>query len=209
MTKRNKLIIIEEIFNAITHGIGTILGIVASIILLIVAAKNHNALKIISFSVFGFTLILMYLTSTLFHSLIFSRAKKVFAILDHSFIYLFIAGTYTPFILLGLKGNLRSYSLIAIWTITIVSIVITIFNIEKEKLSLIMYLSLGWFVIFVIKPLYQVLSIQGLIFLFIGGVFYTSGVLFYIRSKYAFNHFIWHLFVLGGSIFHFTAMFYL
>lgn len=207
MAKTKKMLIIEEIFNAITHGIGTLLGIAAYIILLVFAFKTHNTAKIISVGIFGFTLILMYLTSTLFHCFMFSKAKNIFELLDHSFIYLFIAGTYTPLIVIGLEGSFRYIALISIWIIAACATIITIFNINRQKLSLILYLSLGWFVIFFLKPLSKSLSMKEITFLFIGGILYSVGVIFFVRSKHSFNHLIWHLFVLGGSAFHFAAIF--
>lgn len=187
-----------------------ILGIVGLTMLLIFSAKDGNIKKMIGFSIFGATLILMYLISSLFHSLVYTRAKKVFRILDHSSIFLFIAGTYTPFTLVTIKSSLGLILLTVVWVVAIFGILFRIFYIDKMKISLVMYLSLGWIgVIVAIKPLFFNLPTRGFTLLLLGGIIYTVGILFYIWKRLRFHHGLWHLCVLGGSVCHFAAMFYI
>ncbi|MBI2613364.1 MAG: hemolysin III family protein [Candidatus Levybacteria bacterium] len=208
MVRHNNTSIIEEIFNAVTHGLGIVLSIVGWLILLNLAGENKN--KIIGFSAFGIVIIFSYLVSTLYHSLSFTKAQKVLRILDHSCIFLLIAGTYTPFMLVALKGQFGLTLLTLIWIITIVGIFLKIFYVHKfKKLSLILYIFMGWFAIIGIKPLLESLSINAIYLLTLGGILYTSGIIFYSLKQIYFNHAVWHLFVLGGSICHFFAMFYL
>lgn len=179
-------------------------------VLLIFSAKSGHIEKIVGFSIFGATLILMYLTSSLFHSLSYTRAKNVFRILDHSSIFLFIAGTYTPFTLVTLKGSLGWILLTAVWVMAICGMLFKIFHIDKLKLSLVLYLSLGWMgVVVAAKPLVSYLPATGFTLLISGGILYTVGILFYIWKRLRFHHGVWHLCVLGGSVCHFAAMFYI
>ena len=202
--------ILEEIINAIIHGLGVIFGIVGVAVLLIFSSKNGNIEKIVGLSIFGATLILMYLISTLFHCLSYTRAKRVFRILDHSSIFLFIAGTYSLFTLVTLKGSLGIILLTAVWMMAICGILFRIFYIDKLKLSLVMYLSLGWMgVVLAAKPLVSHLPARGFTLLLSGGIIYSVGILFYIWKRLRFHHGLWHLCVLGGSVCHFAAMFYI
>lgn len=202
--------ILEEIINAISHGLGVIFGIVGLPVLLIFSAKNGNIEKIVGFSIFGATLILMYLISSLFHSLSYTRAKRVFRILDHSSIFLFIAGTYTPFTLVTLKGSLGLILLAAVWVMAICGILFKIFHLDKLRLSLVLYLFMGWMgAVVATKPLVSYLPAFGFTLLISGGILYTVGILFYIRKRLRFHHGVWHLCVLGGSVCHFAAMFYI
>ena len=209
MQRRENHVVIEEVFNAVIHGVGAGFGIVGYIILLVTALKSNSSAKILSFSVFGVSLILMYLSSTLFHSLLFTRARNVFRLLDHSAIFLFIAGTYTPLVLLVLKGSLGLALIIFIWTMVICGVFFKIFCMNRSKISLVLYLFLGWIGVFMLKPLLLHLTVGGVLLLIVGGVLYTIGAVFYTWRKLIFNHGIWHLFVLGGSTCHFAAMFYL
>ena len=210
MTNTNYTSVPEEIINAVTHGIGAILGVVGLVILLIISVGSGQLEKTIGFSIFGATLIAMYLISTLFHSLSYTKAKRILRTLDHSSVFLFIAGTYTPFTLITLKGNLGWILLTIAWAMAICGIILKIFYIDKQKLSLILYLSLGWMgIVLATKPLISNLPATGFILLVSGGILYTIGTLFYTWKRLRFHHGIWHLCVLGGSIFHFATMFYI
>jgi len=202
--------ILEEIFNAITHGIGIILSAVGLVILLKLAEENYNSAKFIGFSVFGAVILFSYTLSTLYHSLIFTRARKIFKILDRSSIFLLIAGTYTPFLLVVLSGKVGLTLLSIIWVFAILGIVLNVFFVHKfKKLSLVFYLFMGWSILFGIKPLLGFLPINAVALLVLGGLSYTFGIVFYLFKNIPFNHAIWHIFVLCGSISHFFAMFYL
>lgn len=206
MKRINNTTIGEEIFNAVSHGIGSILALIALIILILISINNYSAIKFISFVIYGSTLFLMYLMSTLFHSLTFTKAHKVFKVLDHSSIYLFIAGSFTPFILLKIQNNSGYIFLFFIWLIAILGIVFKAIFINKSKFTVIIYLILGWLGVIPIKYLSPHISFHTIAFLGLGGVLYTLGTIFYSWKKLYFNHGYWHLFVLAGSIFHFVAV---
>jgi hemolysin III len=208
MVRKNYTSVIEEVFSAITHGIGAVLSIIGLITLLILAHNSGSLMKNIGFAVFGGAVTFAYLSSTLYHSLIFTRAKKVFKILDHSSIFLLIAGTYTPFILIAFKGQHGLILLSTIWLITVLGIVLkSCFPHKLERLFLVIYVLMGWLIVIEAKPLLEALSLQIVILLALGGIFYTSGVAFYLSKKIPFHHMIWHIFVLCGSILHFCALF--
>lgn len=210
MIRKDNASIVEEVFNIITHGLGLVLSIIGLIMLLNFENKNFSLEKIIGFSIFGSVIIFSYTISTLYHSLIFTKAKKVFKILDHSSIFLLIAGTYTPFLLIALRGKLGLTLLFLIWFFAILGIVLKVFFVYRfRKLSLVFYLFMGWFILFGIKPLLDFLPLGAIIFLALGGLFYTFGITFYLLKRFPFNHAVWHVFVLCGSFNHFFAMFYL
>jgi len=197
----------EEIANSITHGIGAALSIIALVLLVIFASKYGDVWRIVSFSIYGFTLFFLYLASTLYHSITNKRAKKFFRILDHSSIYLLIAGTYTPVTLISMRGP-WGWSLFGlIWIMAISGIIVKIFLIGRYKLvSVLLYLTMGWLIVFAFKPLLQMIPKGLVIWLLIGGILYTLGLMFYAFKKVPYFHFVWHLFVLGGSISHFLGM---
>lgn len=210
MVRANHTSVIEEIFNAITHGIGALMSIIGFIILLNLAIKSGSILKNIGFSVFGTAVTIAYLSSTLYHGFCFTKAKKVFKILDHSSIFLLIAGTYTPFILLAFKGQHGLILLSAIWFITISGIILKSCFVHKfEKIYVALYLLMSWLVIIEAKPLLNALPLATVVLLCAGGLFYTFGVTFYLFRKLPFHHAIWHIFVLCGSTLHFLALLYL
>lgn len=205
--KNKKLVLLEEIFNSITHGIGAMLSIFG-LILLIVMAQDATALKITGYLIFGISLILMYLFSTLYHSLTFTKAKKIFSVLDKSAIFLLIAGTYTPIAVVVLHGWIAVSLLLVIWGLAICGIVFNAVFIDRyKKFFLILYLLMGWICLCFVKPLLSILTLQEVWLLFAGGLFYTCGIIFYIMKKLPFNHTIWHLFVLGGSVAHFLIIY--
>jgi hemolysin III len=197
----------EEIANAITHGIGALLAIAALVVLVVLAAMKGTVWHVVSFSIFGTTLVLLYFASTLYHSLTFTRAKGLFHKFDHISIYLLIAGTYTPFCLTALRGWVGWTVLGIVWTCAIIGAVIKAISIgSKVRLSTILYVMMGWVILIAIKPLYEAVSFSGFIFLIAGGVSYTLGTIFFMRDQVKYNHSVWHLFVLGGSVLHFFSV---
>lgn len=205
-----KLVLLEEIANSITHGIGFIGAVVGLVLFILFQGKISDIWRIVGFSIFAGSLIFMYLMSTLSHSLIFTKARKVFAILDHSSIFLLIAGTYTYFLLTVLRG-VEGWSLLSIiWILSIIGIVLKAFFVDKLRLfSVFIYLFLGWLCIFVIRPMWQGVHLNIFLLLLIGGIFYSLGTVFYSLRKIPFAHSIWHVFVVAASACHFFAIYFL
>lgn len=201
----------EEIANSITHGLGAVLSTAALVILVVLASKRGDAWRIASFSIYGATLILLYLSSTLYHSFVNSKVKNFFRILDHLAIYLLIAGSYTPITLVSMRGAWGWTLFGLIWGMAIAGIIISIAL--KEKLKPVMVLSyvvMGLLIVVAFKPMLLILPQKMIFCLFIGGVFYLLGIIFYLWKRLPYHHPIWHLFVLGGSISHFFGiLFYL
>lgn len=199
----------EEIANSISHGIGCIFGIVGLILLLSQAMEaNAGALTITSYSLYGGSMILLFLASTLYHAIRSPRAKFWLKKLDHCAIYLLIAGTYTPFLLVGLKSPLAHSLMVVIWSLALAGIVFKLVFIHRFKvLSLVTYLLMGWLSVIVIYQLTLKLASGGVWLLAAGGIIYTLGVIFYVAKRIPYNHAIWHGFVLGGSICHFLAIY--
>lgn len=197
----------EEIANSITHGIGVGLSIAALVILVVFAARISDVWKVVSFSIYGATMIALFMASTLYHAFPQPRVKKFFHILDHSSIFLLIAGTYTPITIGTMRGGWGWTMFGIIWGLTLVGICLKIFAMSKLKwVSTIVYLAMGWLIIIAIKPLMSVVSKTVLMWMAIGGLCYSLGVIFYIAKKLPYHHAIWHLFVLGGAISHFFGM---
>ena len=200
----------EEIAHSITHGIGALLSIAGLVIMVSFASLNGDAWHVVSSSIYGATLIILYSASTLYHAITHPRAKSFLQLLDHAAIYLLIAGTYTPFLLVSLRGA-WGWSLFAvIWSIAITGMVLEFVDARRfQKYSLWLYLGLGWIVLLAIKPMLLQVEVGGLILLLLGGLSYSLGVIFYVREQMAYHHAIWHLFVLAGSVFHFfSVLFY-
>ncbi|HET9486208.1 MAG TPA: hemolysin III family protein [Chryseosolibacter sp.] len=203
MTGEVKLRLGEEIANAITHGIGAALAI-AGFVVLILFSEGH---EILSYSIYGVALVMLYLASTLYHSLVFTRVGKLFRKFDHMAIFLLIAGTYTPFCLHVLHGWLSWVLLGTVWLLATAGIVLkAMFTGRFEWLSTAIYILTGWLVIFAIKPIYQSLPLQSFVLLIAGGLAYTIGTAFYVKSKIPYFHMVWHLWVLAGSILHFFSI---
>lgn len=196
-----------ERFNSISHLIGTIAAVIGFFVLMYIAVKQGDPWKLASFSIYGVTLIVLYLFSTLYHSFK-GRWKKIFQKFDHIAIYLLIAGTYTPFTLVTLPDSLGWTFFAVIWGLAMIGIVIDLLPQKGHRiLPLVIYLLMGWLVMLVIEPLTQNLPSLGFEFLIAGGMFYTMGVLFYVLdSKHKLAHGIWHLFVLAGSVSHFITV---
>jgi len=197
----------EETANSITHGLGILLSIAALTILTTFAVKLGNFWHIISCSIYGTTLILLYTSSTLYHSVQEPRKKQICRILDHSAIFILIAGTYTPFTLVNLRGP-WGWSLFGlIWGLAILGIIVsTVSRCRCKAVSLILYVGMGWAIIVATKPLLDSVQTGGLAFLLTGGLFYTSGLAFYAWKRLRYHHALWHVMVLLGSIFHFFAV---
>lgn len=195
----------EEIANSVSHGVG-FLAAVATIPILIVGALNDGAAAVVGATIFGTTMALLYLTSALYHALAPNRAKRVFQVLDHSAIYLLIAGTYTPFTLGVLRGGWGWSLFGVIWGLAAIGILLkSLRGIRFPRLSTAVYLMMGWLVLIAAKPLVEHVPAWGLFWLAAGGVAYTAGVAFYAsRMRYA--HFVWHLFVLAGTACHVVAV---
>jgi len=198
----------EETLNVITHAIGFVLSIAALVLLLVSAAKYGTAKHITSFAIFGSSLIVLYAASTLYHYAKNPKIRHKLNILDHSAIYVLIAGTYTPFCLLVLKGWVGWTIFGVSWGLALIGIIFKIFYIGKyDKISTIAYVLMGWVIVFAIKPLIESFPTAGLIWLFAGGLAYSIGAFFYSYKGVRFNHAIFHVFVLLGSFCHFMAVF--
>lgn len=197
----------EEKLNAVTHGAGAVLAGVGLVFLLWLAYQYGTVWHVISFAVYGSTLFLMYLMSTLYHSFRKEKLKNLFKIFDHSSIYLLIAGTYTPFALIVLHGWLGWTVFGVIWGLALIGVVLSIFFVHRfRKLSTLCYVLMGWLIVFCIQPLMERFDGAGMMLLALGGAFYSIGAIFYLVKKLPYNHVIWHLFVLAGSAFHFVAI---
>lgn len=199
----------EELWNAITHGVGFLLSIPALVMLIIAGVKHGSATAIVSFTIFGVSMVVLFLMSTLLHSMPV-KLKKLFSVFDHSAIYILIAGTYTPFLLVTIKGALGWSLFGVIWGLAILGILFKVFFIHKyEAVSLVFYIVMGWLIVSAIKPLYVNLPTEGFVLLIIGGILYTFGSIFYAWRKIPFNHAIWHIFVIAGSAsMFFSVLFY-
>ena len=198
---------VEERLNGLTHGLGAVFSVIGLVVLIFQAVKTGDIWYIISFSVYGVSLVSMYLSSTLYHSIDDPVRKVVLQKLDHSAIFLLIAGTYTPFLLVNLRGAL-GWSLFGIvWGITMIGLILKFRMISRWKgISVGLYLGMGWLAVFAGKELVRQLDSTSLILLIIGGLCYTIGVVFYLWRRLPYNHAIWHLFVLGGSVTHYFSI---
>ena len=198
----------EEIANSITHGVGALLSLLGAALLLYRAVQGDGtSLHIASFAIYGTSLFLLHLSSTLYHAIHHPGAKKVFWVFDHCSIYLLIAGTYTPFLLLSLWGRWGTTLLATIWGLTIIGIVFkSVFVGRLRKTSVGLYIVMGWLIVVAARELWLKVPHEALIYLAGGGLFYTVGVAFYGWKRLPFHHAIWHLFVLGGSACHYLAI---
>ncbi|WPP39891.1 hemolysin III family protein [Paenibacillus hunanensis] len=201
----------EEVANAITHGIGAALSAAALVILIVFASLKGTPWHIVSFTVYGVTMLLLYSCSTLVHSFRDGKVKDLFEIFDHSAIYLFIAGTYTPFMLLAVKGPLGWSIFGTVWGIAILGCAFKAFFAKRFLfMSTLFYLLMGWLIVLAWAPLTAAIATGGIVLLVAGGLMYTLGTVFYVWRGFPFHHAVWHLFVLAGSVLHFFAvLFYL
>ena len=200
---------IEEKININSHAIGFILSLIASVLLVTHASLHGNVWHVVSFSIFGASLIILYIASTFYHSARKPELRSRLRIIDHASIYVLIAGTYTPFTLVTLKGPI-GWSIFGItWGMALTGIILKLFFTGKYKLiSTLMYILMGWIIIFVIKPVMNNLSLEGLLWLVAGGLAYTIGAILYSIKNIKFNHAIFHVFVLIGSVCHFVSVFF-
>lgn len=197
----------DEIANALTHGLGAVAALAGSAVLITLAAIYGDGWQLGASIVFGLSLLLLYTASTLYHAIQHPIAKGRLKVFDHCAIYLLIAGTYTPFTLIGLRGPWGWGLFAAIWTLALAGVVFKLFYTGRFKLlSTIIYIAMGWLVIVAIKPMLSALDAATLAWLFAGGLFYTLGTYFYHRESIPYSHAIWHLFVIGGSVCHFVAV---
>lgn len=207
----------EELANTLSHGLGALLSIAALILLLSYSVSNtgvsysinNTAMRIISFSIYGTSLLSLFLASTFYHGASNARVKQVFKLLDHCAIYLLIAGTYTPLLLLSMQGPLGYSMMAVIWTIALGGILFKVkLGHKYKKISLATYLGMGFISFAIVGELHKVLPSEALTLLATGGLVYVLGVFFYVQKKIPFNHAIWHLFVLGGAACHFLMIYW-
>lgn len=197
----------EEIANAVTHGIGTVLGIVGLAVIVARATLTGDATLIVGVSIFGATLILLYGASTVYHSVPIPAARPVLKAIDHSAIYLLIAGTYTPFTLSALPGAWGWSLFGVVWGLALIGVIFKIFTAGRfQFLSLALYLGMGWVAVVATKPFLEVVPTGGVVLVVLGGLAYSLGVIFYVWNRLPYNHAVWHLFVLAGSVLHYFAV---
>jgi len=197
----------EEIANSVSHGVGLLAAVATAPVLVLSAVQHDGAARIVGASVFAATMVLLYLTSTLYHALPRNRAKRVFQVLDHAAIFLMIAGTYTPFTLGVLRGTWGWTLFGLVWGLALAGVVLTaVGGVRYPKLSTCLYLAMGWLILVAVKPLWLGVPSWGLFWLLAGGIAYTVGVVFYAAKRVRFSHFVWHLFVITGTACHFIAV---
>lgn len=200
-----------EMANAISHGLGIFLGIIFLLMLIIPSVKSGNVLKVVAFSIYGGCFIFLFLMSTIYHAVQREKIKKILRIFDHVSIYYFIAGSFTPVILLLTRGRFRLFFIILIWAIALFGTVFKITtykNYDKLKtISVIIYIAMGWLSVFLIKPIVTNTTWKFMFLLVLGGLVYTGGTYFYKSKRFKYSHVIWHFFVLGASIIHFIAFY--
>ncbi len=207
MNKR-KYTLGEEIFSAVTHGVGAALGIVALVTMVVRAATRGDAYAVVSAAIFGASLVILYTMSTLYHALANEKAKKVFRIFDHATIFLLISGTYTPYLLVSMRGQTGWILFFVLWGLAAVGITFDSIMLDKfRKIEMLLYVGMGWCILVASGTLIASLAKGGLILLFTGGIFYTVGIIFYALKKIRYMHSIWHFFVLAGSIFHYFSVY--
>lgn len=197
----------EEIFSSVSHGVGACLSIAGTVVLLVFSVIYGNALAVVSLAIYGASLIILYTMSTLYHSFTNERVKHFFQIMDHNTIFLLIAGTYTP-ITLYILGGVTGWILFSVvWVASIIGITLNSINMEKAKIpSLVCYIATGWVIIFAIKPLIAKVPFLSALFLVLGGVIYTVGIVFYVIKKVKYFHPVWHIFTILGSAFHYFSI---
>lgn len=196
----------EEIFNSVSHGVGVALACVGFGILIVLSALYGDAWAVSSSIVYSFSLFALYLASTLYHACPNRRVKGILQVLDHCSIFLLIAGTYTPYTLITLRGALGWTLFGVVWGAAIVGVVLNAIDVQKySRISMVCYVAMGWVVVLAIRPLMAALAWNGLVLLALGGVFYTVGIVFYVIRR-SYMHSIWHLFVLAGSVCHYLSI---
>ncbi|MBM6382685.1 MAG: hemolysin III family protein [Paenibacillus sp.] len=194
----------EEVANAVTHGIGAALSVAALVLLIVFSSMKGTAWHVVSFTIYGITMLLLYMSSTLVHAWKDGKMKDLFEIFDHSSIYLFIAGSYTPLLFIAVRGTLGWTLFGVIWGIALFGVIFKAFFTKRFLfMSTIFYIAMGWLIVIAWQPLMAVIPTGGIVLLVAGGLMYTLGTLFYVWRGFPYHHAIWHLFVLAGSILHF------
>lgn len=197
----------EEIFNSVSHGVGVVFALAACTVLIVLSAIYSDAWAVVSSVIYGVSMLILYLASTLYHSIPNGKAKEILRIFDHCSIFFLIAGSYTPFTLVTLRGSVGWKLFFVVWISAIIGITLNAINLKKfEKISLLLYVIMGWAIVFAIKPLVMALSTSAIWLLVLGGVMYTFGITFYCLTKYKYMHSIWHLFVLAGTVLQYFAI---
>jgi len=197
----------EEVANSISHGLGFVLAVAGAPLLIATAIRRGTVADVVAVSVFAASMALLYLSSTIYHALPPGRTKNAFHVLDHAAIYLLIAGTYTPFTLGVLKGGWGWTLFGLVWGLAALGVLLKVFaGIRWHGISTAVYVGMGWLIIIAAKPLWDSLPLAGLMWLFGGGVAYTSGVYFYLKKNMRYGHLVWHLFVVAGTGCHFVAI---
>lgn len=197
----------EEIFNSVSHGTGGALAVAGTAVLIVCSAIYSDAWAVVSSCIYGASLIILYTMSTLYHAITNEKAKKFFRIMDHNTIFFLIAGTYTPITLAFMRGALGWVLFGVVWAAAIVGIVLNSIDLERfRKPSVVCYVAMGWVIIIAFKPFIESVPTISLVFLLIGGAFYTIGVIFYALKKVRYFHSVWHLFTVAGSVFHYFAV---
>ena len=197
----------EEVANSISHGLGLLLALVALPILVLAAIEVGNVRFLVGVSVFGGTMVLLYLASTLYHSISHETAKQLFRVFDHTAIFLLIAGSYTPFSLGVLHGPWGWSMLAIVWTLAIIGITLKIRKRTRHsRISIVLYVIMGWLAVIAVKPIVMLIPVPGILLLLAGGLAYTGGLAFFAAQRIRYNHFIWHLFVIAGTTCHFFAV---
>ncbi len=199
----------EELINSISHGIGAGLSVTALVLCIVQAAINGNAWGVVGASIYGASLVMLYCMSTLYHAITNKTARKVFRVFDHTSIFFLIAGTYTPITLVTLNGALGWTLFGIVWGAAVLGIVLNSINIEKfKKVSMVCYIGMGWAIIIGIKDIIALMPKNGFLFLLLGGIMYTVGIIFYAMKKFRYMHCVWHMFVLAGSILQFFSIYF-
>lgn len=197
----------EEILSAVSHGFGIIISIIGVIILIGYSFVYGDAVRVFASGVFGFSIITLYTSSTLYHAISFTRIKQVFRVFDHCSIFLLIAGSYTPIALITIGGAAGLALCLGIWCTAVIGILLNIFGFQKMlKFSVILYLAMSWVAVFALKAVITNMPLPGVLLLVLGGLIYSVGVIFYKMKKRPYMHGVWHFFVLGGSILHFCCI---
>ena len=197
----------EEIFNSVSHGVGVMLSIAALVLLIVFSVIGGKQFGLSSALVYGISLILLYSMSMVYHIVQKDKAKKVLRIFDHCSIFILIAGTYTPYLLMCLNNPKRWIFFGLIWGVTVLGILMNSINLQKfTKISMVCYVAMGWAIIFTIGDIVSKVALPGIVLLVSGGVIYTLGIIFYVMKKYRYMHSVWHLFVLGGSVCHYLSI---
>ncbi len=197
----------EEIANAITHGIGALLSLAGLVLLIVFSSMKGTAWHVVSFTIYGVSMLLLYSCSTLVHSFKEGKIKDLFEFFDHSSIYIYIAGTYTPFMLIAIRGSLGWSLFGVVWGIALLGVVFKAFFVKRFLfMSTIFYLIMGWLIVIAWGPLVAAVPNPGIVLLVTGGLLYTLGTVFYVWRAFPYHHAIWHLFVLAGSVTHFFAI---